>query len=246
MRKILLTSAMCVASVGFFAGSGFAIPLDQLQNQLDMRVSDGSNDIKVATDMLSDSYDSYWKTTVTGVSGTTLSFKLGTYNPTISFGIYDTANKLNTLELFGAFSGQFAQASLFDTGGGSFTSFNLSTLTSKSATFSSEVFGYYMHVGVTGKTYYSDTLLNDDEFDHMLAYQGVGEDFSIKKDGNYKTWTDREYLLAWEDLPGGGDMNYTDYAVMVESVEPVPEPATMLLFGAGLAGLAGVRRRIKK
>lgn len=48
------------------------------------------------------------------------------------------------------------------------------------------------------------------------------------------------YWIGVEDLKCGGDQDFND---MVIKVTNVPEPATMLLVGMGLLGLAGVRRR---
>jgi len=39
---------------------------------------------------------------------------------------------------------------------------------------------------------------------------------------------------------------YTDANCGTRAIAPVPEPATMLLIGSGLIGLAGVRKKFKK
>jgi hypothetical protein len=71
---------------------------------------------------------------------------------------------------------------------------------------------------------------NSDGLDHMVTWRITDRP---------NTW-----VIAWEDLPGGGDHDYNDLVVEV-NVAPVPIPAAILLLGSGLVGLLGVRKKFK-
>lgn len=235
--KKTLAKGMALAFAGslFVAGSALALPWDSL-----------SSDYIVSTNM------DYWTVTdlttnVTGTSLYTLVVEQAAYES--NFGLYTIdsgGNLAATFEIFartdepsGFPATQETVTFWYDSGTykvtKSFTDDN--DFSNDNWTAFDDVFGFYYEVYNPNSylyTFYTDSNLNtaDVGVEHITTA--------------YNPNTKNAYIFLEDLLAANADWDWTDMTVHANDVEPIPEPATMLLMGTGLAGLAGVARRRKK
>ena len=248
MKKRILKSALiAVAGIGLMAGSTLAAPIPWTEAEVGTKLDD-----IVLLDGYSWNASDYWSLSdlTSGVSGdSTFEIRLENAGYESAFGLYlvdDFSNPTtlgDSFEVFAKNSEVGAEQSVYFKEDSGVWSVSLGT----SWTEFDSSFGFYYDVYTGGVT--DDSLdyrwFTDKQFNQRANGTAVdtGIEHAVVAYKESLVGTGGNVRIFLDDQLGGGDRDFTDMTVSANDLQPVPEPATMLLFGTGLAGLAGLRRK---
>lgn len=238
MNKVLaLVVCLCVGAMATpinLSGSNGEQTLQEILDSLTVGPVQGVSHYNCITDQVV--HDEIWTSAASGGGVATFAIELAGNANTNSFGIYDLASTAS-LEIFSGpqTGGDQANLTFFDNG--RITVSNSTIGLYDEATFLSDNFGFYIETANNGK-FYSQVSKNSDDADHVVVFQGNNIDELQIAPYKAGICGFNEYIFAWEDLPiNGADGDYNDMIVLVESIRPVPEPATLSFLGIGLLSL---------
>ena len=248
MKKFGLTLVMAMMAVVLATGGAWALPFNvrpvTVQNSSEETLQEIFNSIgATSVDVQADqSAAALFNPTASSNSTASFIIELAGNAATNEIGIYDVNGAM--APIFGGCYTEGDRANLqFYSNGLQVTMTDSSEHTVASSWYADfgSTFGFYMNTG--SNVFYSEDDKNDGNA-QILAYQGNNADYVTVPGGVAGLFTDSEWIFAFEDLYlPNSDKDYNDAVIMVESIQPVPEPGTMALLGIGLLGLAFIGRK---